>query len=156
MPAIDPEKAKKVALAARAWQKRGLKERKDIVTFAKKRGISRKALETALKNPRKRLRKLEERSKLKNLVANEEPATVQDLLHRKKFKSTAKVLQEMNLKSIAKRTASRDRKPVVLQRKLLKRAEKNKRKEESNEYLAELKRKRKEREEEEEEFSFFY
>ena len=144
MPAPDPETSKKVAEAARKWQKRRLPQRKNLSAFAKSEGVPLKSLNTALKKPRERLRKAEDRLKLQKYVATEAPVTVEDLMSHKKSKSTSKVLQDLNLKSITPRTASRVRKPVVLQRKLLKRAEKIKRQEEGRELLAELSQKREE------------
>lgn len=131
MAAVDPERAKKVAEAARAWQKLNVKKRQNMAGFAKKRGIQLKLLKAALKNPRKRLRKAEDRIRFLKFVSNEKAVTEAQRMRHIKLTSTPNLLQQLNLTTLAARTARRDRQHLFADQRALKRRLKMKRIEEA-------------------------
>lgn len=71
------------ALAARDFQRRSVNLRPSLQKQAEKWGVSRYALKRALANPSKRLRKVEEKKKIKRVKPS---ATASDILRTHKVK----------------------------------------------------------------------
>lgn len=127
----EPEHGSRIGAAVRRWQKQKISKRMNVAKLAEKLNISRKQLSTALKAPRKRLRRAEERVRLKNAVRERAKKSMKRQVRRD---TATKILRELGLKTVSQRVAQMVRKPFRDKIAAWKQAEKRKRKREAHEY----------------------
>lgn len=127
----DPVQSRRVTLGVRAWQKRAKVRRIPLKKLAENLKITLSQARTAVKKPHKRLRRAEERIKLRKAVK----ARAKKTMKREIGKETAtKISRELQLKTVSEKAAQRIRKPERDKIQAWIRAEKAKRSEEADEY----------------------